>query len=98
MALSRGQSCSDIDVGFGWRQPTRAPAARSSLGVRPVLTATLTPAVAAFEQRLPPPNDRNGSFPAVPARQRRGRSTSISGPPPREPERAYLAIRHPLGG
>jgi len=28
-------------------------------------------------------HDRFGSFPAVPAGQRRGRSTSISGPPPR---------------
>jgi hypothetical protein len=34
----------------------------------------------------------SGSFPAVPAGQRRGRSTSISGLPSREPERAYLAI------
>jgi hypothetical protein len=34
-----------------------------------------------------------GSFPAVPARQRRGRSTSISGPRPRGPERTELAIR-----
>jgi hypothetical protein len=33
-----------------------------------------------------------GSFPAVPAGQRRGRSTSISRLPSREPERAYLAI------
>src|SRR5580704_2852409 len=31
-----------------------------------------------------------GSFPAVPAGERRGRSTSISGLPSCEPERAYL--------
>jgi hypothetical protein len=44
------------------------------------------------------PRVRFGSFPAVPARQRRGRSTSISGPPPRGPERTELAIRHPPAG
>jgi hypothetical protein len=33
-----------------------------------------------------------GSFPAVPASERRGRSTSISGLPSREPKQAYLAI------
>jgi hypothetical protein len=39
-----------------------------------------------------------GLFPAVPARQRRGTSTSISGPPPRGPERTELAIRHRPAG
>ena len=34
----------------------------------------------------------------MPAGQPRGRSTSISGRPAREPERAYLAIRQPPGG
>ena len=36
-------------------------------------------------------HDRIGSFPAVPAGERRGRSTSISGLPSCEPEQAYLA-------
>ncbi len=39
-----------------------------------------------------------GSFPAVPAGERRGRSTSISGLPSCEPEQAYLVIRHPPAG
>ena len=41
-----------------------------------------------------PPGD--STFPAVPAHQRRGRLTLISGPP--ELERAHLAIRHPPAG
>src|SRR5260370_38843613 len=41
---------------------------------------------------------RIGSFPAVPAGQRRGRSTSISGLPSRQPKPAYLAIRPPPDG
>jgi hypothetical protein len=36
----------------------------------------------------------DSTFPAVPAGQRRGRSTLISGPPAREPGQADLAIRH----